>query len=66
MIKKSIGLVNCYGKEILESTARTFEYSVSGVTSQGVVILWEAWEVLPDEPIAMVQSDCDNGVNVGE
>lgn len=66
MIKKSIGLVNCCGKEVLESTGRTFSFVASGITSQGVVVLWEAWEVVEDEQIAMVQSDCDNGVNVGE
>ena len=66
MTKKSIGLVNCYGKKLLESTGRAFEFNLSAVTSQGVPVLWESREIVPDEQIALVQADCDNGINVGE
>lgn len=66
MRKLSIGIVNCYGKEVLESTGRVFDFSLTSVTSKGVPIMWEVSEVLPEEKIALVQSDCDTDISVGE
>jgi hypothetical protein len=66
MNRSLLGVVNCMGKQILESTVYDLEFIPVKVTAHGVIITWEAYHVVPILSLVGAGDDYGRGRYMGD
>ena len=65
-MSKYIGTVNVAGKYILESTGIPFSFMPNRVTEHGIVITWDALEIVEPTPLVGAGEDYGCGKYNGD
>lgn len=51
MVRKSVGHVNGFGKELLEATGKNFVFEPKFITPFGIIVTWSAYLVEEEAPL---------------